>query len=35
MGKDPADGIPAADVAKAHERSLMEDLTGQVIGAAK
>jgi NAD(P)-dependent dehydrogenase (short-subunit alcohol dehydrogenase family) len=35
MGKDPADGIPAADVAKAYERSLMEDLTGQVIGATK
>jgi NAD(P)-dependent dehydrogenase (short-subunit alcohol dehydrogenase family) len=35
MGKNPADGIPAADVAKAYERSLMEDLTGQVIGAAK
>lgn len=35
MGKDPAGGISAAEVAKAYERSLMEDMTGQVIVAGQ
>jgi NAD(P)-dependent dehydrogenase (short-subunit alcohol dehydrogenase family) len=33
MGRDPAQGVPAAIVAQAYKRSLVGDLTGQVIPA--
>lgn len=35
MGKNPADGVPAAQVARAYKRALDGGMTGEVISAAK
>lgn len=35
MGRDPAGGIPAADVAKAYVRQLREGASGSVLSSAK
>jgi NAD(P)-dependent dehydrogenase (short-subunit alcohol dehydrogenase family) len=35
MGRDPANGVPAASVAQAYKRSLTGDMTGEVISAER
>ena len=34
MGRDPAEGVPAATVAQAFRKCVVEDITGQVVSAA-